>query len=246
MKRERTSFVFYRSFYEAINGLPKNVRLEVYDAIAQYALNGTEPEQLSAMARSMMLLVKPQIDVNQRRYENGCKGGRPNNEDVEANGENRKETEEKPKRNQKITKQKPKQNQTETETEAKNNQTETEQQPKDNQSETKAKPNVNDNDNEDRKKEPSKEGKKESEFLSASHSQSEDYQKFLRWVEKYAPYCFKNLTMVTEEEFERLKKSYKGEEIATVIAKIENRKDLRKTYTNLYRTILNWLRNEKK
>ena len=40
----------------------------------------------------MFKLLKPQLDANTRRYENGCKGGRP------------KKTEEKPKENQNETK----------------------------------------------------------------------------------------------------------------------------------------------
>ena len=73
---ERESFVFYRSFYEAIHDLPKDIRLEVLTAIIEYALFGRVPEDLKPFARGMFTLIKPNIDANTARYENGKKGGR--------------------------------------------------------------------------------------------------------------------------------------------------------------------------
>lgn len=73
---ERESFVFYRSFYEAIHDLPKDIRLEVLTAIIEYALFGRVPEDLKPFARGMFTLIKPNIDANTARFENGKKGGR--------------------------------------------------------------------------------------------------------------------------------------------------------------------------
>ena len=39
----RDSFIFYRSFYEAINDLEDNQQLEIYQAMANFSLNFTEP-----------------------------------------------------------------------------------------------------------------------------------------------------------------------------------------------------------
>lgn len=72
----RDSFIFYRSFYEAIQGLPDNIRLEVFTAITEYALYGKQPENLKPFARGMFTLIKPNLDTNTARYENGKKGGR--------------------------------------------------------------------------------------------------------------------------------------------------------------------------
>lgn len=72
----RDSFIFYRSFYEAIKGLPDNIRLEVFTAITEYALYGKQPEKLKPFARGMFTLIKPNLDTNTARYENGKKGGR--------------------------------------------------------------------------------------------------------------------------------------------------------------------------
>lgn len=73
---ERESFIFYRSFYEAIKDLPKDIKLEVFTAIVEYALYGRLPEDLKPFARGMFTLIKPNIDVNIVRFENGKKGGR--------------------------------------------------------------------------------------------------------------------------------------------------------------------------
>jgi len=95
MKRE--AVVFYRSFAEAVKQLPTESQLEALWAIIDYGLNGTEPK--GGLSTAIYLMAKPQIDANNRRYENGCKGGRPKNQT---------ETKQKPNDNQTITKQKPK------------------------------------------------------------------------------------------------------------------------------------------
>ena len=73
---ERESFIFYRSFYEAIKCLPPDVQAEIYPAICEYALFGRTPKTLSEVAKGMFTLIKPNIDVNTARFENGKKGGR--------------------------------------------------------------------------------------------------------------------------------------------------------------------------
>lgn len=98
---ERDSFVFYGSFYEALSSLDDATRLECYDAMTQYALSGIEPE-LDGVAKAIFALIKPQIDANNRRYANGCKGGKPKT--------NQTITETKPKANQEVTKTKPNEN----------------------------------------------------------------------------------------------------------------------------------------
>lgn len=73
---ERESFIFYRSFYEAIKCMPPDVQAEIYPAICEYALFGRMPKNLSEVAKGMFTLIKPNIDVNTARFENGKKGGR--------------------------------------------------------------------------------------------------------------------------------------------------------------------------
>lgn len=78
-------------------------------------------------------------------------------------------------------------------------------------------------------------------------STNPDYIKFNNWIQEKAPYCSNPRNFphqITEEEFIKLKKKYSGQQIADIVEKIENRKDLRKRYSNLYLTVNNWLKKE--
>ena len=98
---ERESFVFYRSFYEGIKELPRDIQGEVLTAIMEYGLNGVTTENQKPITKAMFALIKPQLDANNQRFENGKKGGRP-----KANC-NQTETKTKPKQNQNKTKPEP-------------------------------------------------------------------------------------------------------------------------------------------
>ena len=89
----RDSCIFYRSFYEAMNGLDASVKANIYDAIFEYSLNGILIE-LSGLEKTIFTLIKPQLDANNKRFENGKKGGKPKQNNTET----------KPKRNQNVTK----------------------------------------------------------------------------------------------------------------------------------------------
>lgn len=96
----------------------------------------------------------------------------------------------------------------------------------------------------DSKKESPNGDEKEGKPSSCAHP---DYLKFQDWIKRKAPFCSnpKNFPVqITESEFFKLKAKYTGQEIADTIEQIENRKDLRKRYTNLYRTVLNWAKKE--
>lgn len=68
----RDSFIFYRSFFEAIQELPKEDKADVLDAICEKALNFKDIN-LSGIAKGFFTLIKPQIEANNRKYENGIK-----------------------------------------------------------------------------------------------------------------------------------------------------------------------------
>ena len=73
----RDSFVFYRSFYGALKAIDNNEdKIKFVTAMCEYAIEGNEVE-LDGMMKAMFLLVKPQIDANNKKYEDGKKGGRP-------------------------------------------------------------------------------------------------------------------------------------------------------------------------
>ena len=70
------SMVFYRSFIEALDGLEDDSRLRLLEAIIRYGLDEEEPD-LKGVETSLFRLIRPQIDANVKRRENGKKGGRP-------------------------------------------------------------------------------------------------------------------------------------------------------------------------
>lgn len=80
---ERESIVFYRSFYEAIKLQPKKIQADLYNALLEYAFTG-EVIEMNNSVKSVFLLIKPQIDANNTRYENSKKGGRPKKEKTNA------------------------------------------------------------------------------------------------------------------------------------------------------------------
>lgn len=73
----RDSFIFYRGFFDAIRGLGNKTIAEFLMAVADFALDGRMPQNISPVANALFLMAKPQIEANNRRYENGMKGGRP-------------------------------------------------------------------------------------------------------------------------------------------------------------------------
>lgn len=85
MEDERSTFKFFRSFYDAALGLYQMDKASAADflmALCEYALNGTEPETLSGVPAAMFKLVKPNLDASEKRRAAGAKGGAAN---IEAN-----------------------------------------------------------------------------------------------------------------------------------------------------------------
>lgn len=104
----RNSFVYYESFRDAMRDLPDDTQLRLYNAIADYALYDAETDfEGDVVALAVFKLIKPQLDANIRKRENGTRGGRPSNS----------ETEEEPNNNKGNTKSEPTHNQDQTQTE---------------------------------------------------------------------------------------------------------------------------------
>ena len=76
---KRDSFIFYRSYYEAMSGLKDRDKLQLFKAISELSLNNNEIE-LTGICKNIFIAIKPQILANSERYENGKKGGRPKKE----------------------------------------------------------------------------------------------------------------------------------------------------------------------
>ena len=69
----RDSFIFYRSYYEAMTGLRDKDKLQLFNAISELSLNNHEPK-LTGICQNIFTAIKPQIVANSERYENGKKG----------------------------------------------------------------------------------------------------------------------------------------------------------------------------
>lgn len=78
----RDGFVFYRSFADVYRNLDDKQKIMFIDMILDYALDDVEPDG-DGLLVTMFALIRPQIDANNRRYENGKKGGRPKKETEE-------------------------------------------------------------------------------------------------------------------------------------------------------------------
>lgn len=99
----RESFIFYRSFWDALQTLGTRDRLKLFENICSFALDGDE-KPLTGATGGMWQLLKPQLEANIRKYENGTKGGRPKTKP----NNNLNETKTKP--NYNLTESKPKAN----------------------------------------------------------------------------------------------------------------------------------------
>ena len=98
----REGFVFYRSFADALKQLPAEQCKEVLTAMCEYALDDKQPD-ISGVCAALFALMKPQIDANNKRRENGKAGaeygkmgGRPKNETPNSETETPKKPQENP------------------------------------------------------------------------------------------------------------------------------------------------------
>jgi hypothetical protein len=70
--KTRDSFIFYRSFFSATKHLNQVEKAQLFEAICSYALDGNL-SLLQGTPQGMFELIKPQLDANRKRFENGCK-----------------------------------------------------------------------------------------------------------------------------------------------------------------------------
>ena len=65
----REGLIFYRSFYEALASMKPMARLHLYDVIMRYALYGEEPTDLNGEQMRTFILIRPQLDANERKRQ---------------------------------------------------------------------------------------------------------------------------------------------------------------------------------
>ena len=91
-----------------------------------------------------------------------------------------------------------------------------------------------------------KENKEEENILSEQKVPNEltPFEKFNIWLKKEAPNVLKIKNQLTEQQFEKLKQKYNSKQIMDIVLNLDNFKDAPKKYTNVNRTITNWLQRE--
>ena len=97
---ERGQMTFYKSFWDAISGLPKKDQLPVFRAVVSYGLSGFHQESLSPTQNAFFTLMQPVLDSsrnkasNRKQTENKPKTNcEQNGKEKEKEGENEKEKE---------------------------------------------------------------------------------------------------------------------------------------------------------
>ena len=190
---KRESMIFYASWWESIKELPVSVRNEVLNTIVEYGIEGVMTCEQGQMSKAIMALIKPQIDANNLRYENGCKGG----EYGALGGRPRK-----PQENPKETPKKPQENPKETPSE-----------PlmiydNDNDNE-----NVNDNESESERKKRA---------LARAHEEEIFYQ-FLEWCKVYAVDSLRFTEALTLQGFVWLYTKYGAEKMKQCASDLHNK-----------------------
>lgn len=99
-EKQRDTFIFYRSFKESMSDLSDADKLIMYEAITDYSLDMKEPE-LTGFPKALFSLIRPFLDANIQRWENGRKGGAPKGN--KNNRFSKSTTEVQPKYNQSTT-----------------------------------------------------------------------------------------------------------------------------------------------
>ena len=91
-----------------------------------------------------------------------------------------------------------------------------------------------------------KENKEEENIRSEQKVPNEltPFEKFNLWLKKEAPNVLKIKNQITEAQFDKLKQTYNSKQIMDIVLNLDNFKDAPKKYTNVNRTVTNWLQRE--
>ena len=65
----REGFIFYRTFYEALSSMKPRAQLRLYDAIMKYSFEGVIPTDLNDEMERVFILIRPQLDANERKRQ---------------------------------------------------------------------------------------------------------------------------------------------------------------------------------
>lgn len=212
----RNSMVFYGSFYDVIKKLPHEDGNKLLMAIIEYGLLiKDEIEPLPFAADIAWTNIKPQLDANIRRYENGikgkeygCKGGAPKGN----NNAKKKTTPNQPLNNPKST-------------------------PNIND-------NVLSNDNILNNISSNEDTIKEKYKKKSKPTLSEEEQTFMDGMAKSYPRIMKMDEPLTYQQYQDVAKVYEREAIIRVLEAMENHKPLLKKNNSAVRTLRNWIKRD--
>ena len=72
-KKDRKAFNFMRSYYDAIETLPKNQQSKLYEAIVKYSFEDNYNPEFKGTLSTVWFLIKPVLDKSFTNYQNGSK-----------------------------------------------------------------------------------------------------------------------------------------------------------------------------
>lgn len=73
---ERDTFICYKSFIDAAMQLNNEDRLKYYDRLVKYAIYWID-EKTTGLSETLFILVRPNLDSNNKKYKDWCKWWRP-------------------------------------------------------------------------------------------------------------------------------------------------------------------------
>lgn len=71
-----THFTFFASYYDSVEHLGKDIKIEFFDALLKYALRDEIPDKLSPTVQALFIMAKPNVDKSKARSKAGGKGGK--------------------------------------------------------------------------------------------------------------------------------------------------------------------------
>ena len=66
----RNSFVFYKDWWQVLEDLPEEERLQAYEAICSYAFDGVVPQ--NNVIKAVTGLMRTAIDRDNKKFEDKC------------------------------------------------------------------------------------------------------------------------------------------------------------------------------
>ena len=227
MSKTKESFVFYKDWWNAISGMPKEVRGEVCECVIRYAFGNIDADADAApdgMAAMALRFIAPQIDRDRVKYEATCKARQ---EAGRLGGA--------PKGNTNAAKQAEP---------TENNLNQAKQPDNDNETE-----NVNDNENKNENVSESvcENGQNASHTRAQPHvltPEEEIFKKFQSWLTVCAPTVLLFQEPLDAAGFDWLFKKYGGARLKQCAADIHNKEAYLKN-RNALNTFKLWIRNVK-